>query len=323
MRNQKRGDGAPKMDNKMNWADLPIFLAVVESGSLSGAARTLHLSQPTVGRRISALETQVGTPLLNKTSSGLAPTEIGHKILDHIRQMDVEAEAIFRATAADDQTLSGDITISASQGIGDMWLPLALSQLHQQYPEINVIIDVNFEMANLARREADIALRWMGPGNQNSLIGRKVSTVGFGLYASHQYLEKFGRPASIEDLTQHQAVAVQVGEYSPIWPINLDEISVQPAHIPFRSNSFHTHESAIRCGFGLGSLAHVQAIRLPGVERILPEFEHRQDLWIVAHDDLTRNKRIRLVFDFLIQCLTEDQEYFLTGSPSPWDRFPT
>ncbi len=301
------------METKINWADFPIFLAVIESGSLSGAARALHLSQPTVGRRMSALEKDIGAPLLQKTSSGLAPTEMGVRVLDHVRHMDREAEAIGRSSAAQDQVLAGEVTVSATQGIGDHWLPDALFAFSQQYPEIRLVADVRSEMANLARREADIALRWMGPGNQNSLIGRKVITTGFGLYASEAYLEKNGAPKTFADLANHTGVSIQVGDNSLVWPGKLDDITTPPQNVTFRSNSFNAHQTAIVSGYGIGSLAHVQASWSEELVRVLPDFETMQDLWIVAHDDLARNKRIRLVFDYLIERLREDQTHFLSG----------
>ncbi|PHR59246.1 MAG: hypothetical protein COA47_09800 [Robiginitomaculum sp.] len=301
------------METKINWADFPIFLAVVESGSLSGAARSLHLSQPTVGRRMSALEQNIGAPLLQKTSSGLAPTEMGVRVLDHVRHMDREAEAIGRSSAARDQVLAGEVTVSATQGIGDHWLPDALFDFNQQYPEIRLVVDVSSQMANLARREADIALRWMGPGNQNSLIGRKVITTGFGLYASEVYLEKNGIPKTFADLANHTGVSIQLGDNSLVWPGKLDDIAISPKNVAFRSNSFNAHQTAIAAGYGIGSLAHVQASWSDELVQVLPDFETMQDLWIVAHDDLARNKRIRLVFDYLIERLREDQTHFLSG----------
>jgi DNA-binding transcriptional LysR family regulator len=305
------------MNNKLNWSDLPVFLAVIESGSLSNAAKSLNLSQPTVGRRISALEEQMGAPLLKKTNSGLVATDLGVSVLEQIKLMTRSAEAISRTTAAQEQTLAGDITISASQGIGDVWLPAVLEEIHQQYPEINFKIDVNAEPANLAKREADIALRWKGPGNQNSLIARKVITTGFGLYASKNYLQKNGRPLVTQDLKEHIGLRVQFNknnDNNPHWPVNLAVFQVPPKKIALVSNSFRTHEVAIEGGFGIGSLAHIQAAHLENVERVLPDYESFVDLWIVAHDDLSRNKRIRLVFDFLIKVLQKDQEVFLTGS---------
>jgi len=304
------------MNNKLNWSDLPVFLAVVESGSLSNAARKLNLSQPTVGRRISALEEQMGAPLLKKTNSGLVATDLGISVLEQIKLMTRSAEAISRTTAAQEQTLAGDITISASQGIGDVWLPAVLENIHSQHPEINFIVDVTFEQVNLAKREADIALRWKGPGNQNSLIGRKVITTGFGLYASSNYLQKNGRPLAIEELAQHLALGIQFNDNSIHWPLNDENIQTPPKRIAFTSNSFRTHEAAIESGFGIGALAHIQAAHLTDVERVLPNYEHHVDLWIVAHDDLSRNKRIRLVFDYLIEVLQKDQKEFLSGLPS-------
>ena len=154
-----------------NWSDYPIFLAVAETGSLTAAGNQLGISQPTVGRRIKALEAHFGAPLLTKEDGHLCPTEFGYLVLDHIRRMESEADAITRSSATLEHSLVGPVMLAASQGIGDWWLPSVMQVFRRDNPDIIIDVNIDFRAANLAQREADIALRWMGPGTQNSLIG--------------------------------------------------------------------------------------------------------------------------------------------------------
>lgn len=303
----------------MNWSDLPVLLAVAETGSFSAAARKLRLSQPTVGRRIAALEEQFGKALLTSNGKALELTATGRKVIEHARRMDDEAAAIMREVESEDDSLSGPVTISATQGVGDYWLPRVMAELCAEHPTLEIRVDVSPQAANLARREADIALRWMGPGNQNSLIGRKVIEAGFGLYASPSYLQSHGRPLAVADLSDHQMVEMQFTNGNRAWDPN-EKMPAGARHprISFSSNSFHAHETAILSGFGIGPLAHAQAAWVPGIERVIPDYENMEELWIVAHEDLMRSPRIRTVFDYLIEALRTDSEYFISGNPGRW-----
>lgn len=308
----------------MNWSDLPVLLAVAETGSFSAAARKLRLSQPTVGRRITALEEQFGKALLSNNGKSLELTDTGRKVIEHARRMDDEAAAIMREVESEDKSLAGPVAVSATQGVGDYWLPRVMAELCEEYPALELRVDVSPQAANLARREADIALRWIGPGNQNSLIGRKVIEAGFGLYASPHYLQSHGRPLSVADLSDHQMVEMQFSKGNRAWDPN-EQMPKGAQHPPisFTSNSFHAHETAILSGFGVGPLAHAQAAWVPGIERVIPEYEKMEELWIVAHEDLMRSPRIRTVFDFLVRALQTDAEYFRSGAPERWaDQLP-
>jgi len=195
------------------------------------------MSQPTVGRRIRALETHFGTPLLVKKDGTLIPTSFGHSMLDHIHRMQNEAAAIARSSATLEHSLAGPVRIATTEGLGTNWVPSAIQSLRRTHPDLLLDVMIGYQSTNLAQREADIALRWMGPGHQNSLIGRKVADVAFGLYASPDY------------------VMLQIENDSVLWPKTEDKL----AHIPngrmtFRSNSLFAHQTAIMQGYGIGIL---------------------------------------------------------------------
>lgn len=300
-----------------NWSDYPILLAVAETGSLTAAGKKLNMSQPTVGRRIRALEESFGTVLLKKESGALVPSAFGHSVLDHIRRMQKEASAIDRSSASLEQSLAGPVRISTTEGLGTHWLPVVMQVFRQAHPDLLLDVAVDFRTFNLAQREADIALRWMGPGNQNSLIGRKVADVGFGLFASEDYLSRRPEPiATKQDLASHDSVTVHMSETECLWPKDETGAQVGFGRLTFKTNNLLAHENAIRHGYGIGILPICFVPPGTGLKRVLPGQTHHEDLWIVAHEDLTKSVRIRAVFDFLVDALIKDRGHFYSGAAS-------
>jgi DNA-binding transcriptional LysR family regulator len=298
-----------------NWSDYPIFLAVAETGSLTAAGEQLNISQPTVGRRMKALEARFGAPLLTKESGKLAPTEFGFLVLDHVRRMEAEADAITRSSATLEHSLVGPVMITASEGIGDFWLPAIMQRFRKDNPDIVVDINIDFRAANLAQREADIALRWMGPGTQNSLIGRRVTSFGFGLYASRAYLDKWGTPTKPEDLLDHNGVRLNIGTQT-FWPLDESGNVVPTPRTVFQTNNLMAHFNAVLAGYGIGMVGHAADAVEMGLVRVLPDLMREEDLWVVAHEDLKKSARVRAAFDFIVDALQKDHAHFKTGAPS-------
>jgi DNA-binding transcriptional LysR family regulator len=178
-------------------------------------------------------------------------------------------------------------------------------------------MEIGYEASNLAQREADIALRWMGPGSQNSLIGRKVADVAFGLFASEDYIAR--RPEKLvskDDLAGHDNVMFQINKDDYMWPKYDDGNYYPHGRMTFRSNSLQAHGTAIMQGYGIGILPLCFADTSSTLQRVLQEETHHEDLWIVAHEDLTKSTRIRAVFDFLVDAILKDRAFFYLGEPS-------
>lgn len=298
-----------------DWSDYPILLAVAKTGSLTAAGEQLGISQPTVGRRIKALESRFGVPLLGKDEGKMVLTEFGYKVIDHVRRMETEADAIIRSSATLETSLSGPIIIAASEGVGDWWVPSVMREFHKEYPEISIEIKMDFKAANLAQREADIALRWMGPGTQNSLIGRKVSEFGFGLYASKEYVEKRGMPKQPLDLLDHDGVAMVMGA-NDFWPTNHNGSVLERPRITFKTNNILAHHHAVLSGYGIGMLAYAATDHEQGLVRVLSDVERVEDLWLVAHEDLRKSARVRAAYDYLIESMLKDHNHFRYGASS-------
>ncbi len=304
-----------------NWSDYPIFLAVAEAGSLTAAGRVLGMSQPTVGRRIRALEDHFGTALLKRENGSLIPTNFGQSMLDHIRRMQDEASAIDRSSATLEDSLSGVVRLSATEGIGTSWLPGVMQNFRSEHPDVLIDIGIGFQSFNLAQREADIALRWRSPGEQNSLIGRKVAEVGFGLFASPDYLNRRGAPKTLEDLVEHDGVIAQIMDGESLWLMNQDRKMVyKPKQVTFHTNSIWAFDQALVHGYGIGILPMCGLNnRDLGLVRVLPDIVHIESLYLVAHQDLKRSMRIRAVFDYLVGAFKEDAAFFKGLSNSQYE----
>src|SRR5580692_3195744 len=187
-------DGAP------DWDLYRSFLAVMDAGSLSGAARALDLAQPTIGRHIEALEEALGgQPLFTRSPGGLRPTETAQALRPHAQAMAAAAEALLRTASGEAEAARGVVRVTASHVMGAEVLPAILTGFHEAWPQITVELVLSDLQEDLLRRDADIAVRMARP-TQAALTARRVGAVPLGLYAHRRYLEAHGVPQSFEDV---------------------------------------------------------------------------------------------------------------------------
>jgi len=190
------------------------------------------------------------------------------------------------------------------------------------HPDILIDLGIGFKNYNLAQREADIAVRWMGPGDQNSLIGRKVATATFGLFASESYLQQKGAPQSLEELKNHDGVMATIMDDKQLWLMdNNHQPHYLPGRVTFRSNSIWAFDQAIANGYGIGAMPVCGSCvnENTGIRRVLPNVSQQEEIFLVAHEDLRRSARIRAVFDFLVEAFAQDAAFFLNGGISVFE----
>lgn len=297
----------------MDWNDLQIFLCIVEEGSLSAAADRLDLSQPTVGRRLTALEEAAGVTLFARSTRSLLLTEAGRSILESAKRMQSEARTIERVIEGQVATLAGEVKISVVEGLGTQWLPAELPRFHEDYPDITINVQVESRMADLHLREADIALRLKRP-HQPDLIAKRLVNYGFGFYAHKAYLDKHGRPETPADLAYHRLIGWQDALFQPAPPDNSEWAQAYRGQQVFKSNSPSAQFSATRAGLGIGLHSHRWAMSYDFLERIFPDVSISDvELWLVAHEDLRHSARIRAVYDFLAERIAEQRGVFERG----------
>lgn len=302
------------IDPLRDWADIRLFLAILDQGSLIAAAEYLGLTQPTVGRRLSAMEARFGTALFVRAGRRMQLTDAGKAILDSARRMEIEMLAIERNLEAQSTALCGEVTISATEGTGTEWLTPVLLDFHREYPEIMLNVQIESRAVDLIHREADIALR-LGRPEQPELIARRLVTVGFGLYASQAYLDSAPPLRTLEDLSSHQRVGLRTpGNRERMFEI-LPTADTLTGTYTYVSNSPAAQMVAVQAGFGIGMVSHRWAAMAGKLVRVLPGYNAAEiDLWLVTHEDLRHSARIRAAFDFIAKRALADADLFERGS---------
>src|SRR6267154_2397268 len=187
------------------WDLYRTFLAVAQERSLSGAARTLGLAQPTVGRHIDALEAAVGFQLFTRSQHGLSPTEGAEELRPYADALSATAAALIRVAAAQGDTVRGVVRMTASEVVGAEIVPPILAGLREQYPQLVIELVLSNTMEDLLRRDADIAVRMVRP-TQGALVAKHLGPIEVGLHAHRRYLARHGTPARREDLGAHALI---------------------------------------------------------------------------------------------------------------------
>lgn len=287
-----------------DWNQLRTFLATVEEGSFSGAARALKSTQPTVGRQISQLEGALGVTLFERSVRGPTLTEAGRDLVDHVRAMGDAATLISMAAEGHSLDVSGEVTITGTDLLSAELLPAILAPLRQRSPGIRIRIVSSNDIQNLLQREADIAIRHVRP-EQAELTARHVGDFRASLYASNDYLERAGRPRTPREVADHEFV----GNPDPVRllaPLQNQGIPLRPENFVTTSENGVVVWELLKAGYGISMLPEVLCEREPNLEKVLPSLPSLEfPIWLVAHRELQTSKKIRIVFDHLARELAE------------------
>ena len=286
---------------QLQWETQRAFLAVLRTGSLSGAARLLGIAQATARRCIETLEQSVGVSLFIRSPGGLMPTEMARDLISHVENMALAAEAFTRAASADVAQSSGTVRLTSSKLLGVEVLPPMLATLHRTYGQLAIELSVSDRLQALDRQEADVAVRIRRP-TQGAVVARKVGDLQVGLYASGQLLAQHGVPGSVAELSQYPLIGPDrnLAEVDFLRDRGFD---CSAPRTLFRSDDHLAQQAALRAGVGMG-VCPVQLAQRDGLIRVLPgEVDFAVDVWIAMHQDMRRVKRISLVFDELGQAL--------------------
>ena len=284
----------------MDWNDARIFLAISRERSLRGAARAVGVDQATAGRRLAALEHALGATLFLRTSNGYVLTPVGEVALHAAEKMEQSALDLMRQTQGIDQRLAGEVRVTTTDSLGLAFLLPAMRALHAAHPDIRVLLNTSTQVLNLAKREADIAIRTIKPDNPD-LLTRRLATWPMGLYASADYLERYGEPMPGTGFAGHDLVV-----YQPYMQarrvLTLAYEPVQGGRIVSGLYSSLTLREAVKAGLGLGEIAVPLAER-DGLVRVWPDRASAQpyEVWMVTHQDLRHTAKISAVIDHVAE----------------------
>lgn len=293
----------------MNWDDAQAFLAVLREGSLSGGARALGLTHPTVRHRIEDLEREVGTPLFTRSPTGLTPTETALMLVGHAEAMHHAAEALLRTASGSPHEISGVVRVSASEVIAIEVLPSIISGLRKAHPGLVIALSPTNRNEDVLRREADIAVR-MSPPTQDGLVARKIGSIAIGLHAHRDYLANVGWPSNLSEVVSVGLIGLERDD-ATVRALRVAGSPLASAQTVFRSDNHLAHLAAIRAGIGYGLCQVLLAARDAELVRLFPEQVHFDlDTWIVTHEDLRAIPRIRVV----MEALGEGLKRYLRGA---------
>ncbi|RYE94227.1 MAG: LysR family transcriptional regulator [Myxococcales bacterium] len=287
-----------------SWELYRSFLAVLDHGSLSAAARALGLAQPTLGRHIDQLQEQLGgLVLFTRSPHGLVPTETAHDLAGPARTMAAAAQTLVRMASGASEAAAGTVRVTASEIIGAEVLPGVLAPFRERYPQIALELVLSNRSEDLLRREADIAVRMVRP-TQSGLRARRLGETALGLYGHRRYLDRHGVPRSLDDLSEHTLIGVD-RDLAPLELVRSMGLPSDPTRYGVRTDNQLGQMAALRAGLGLGVCQENIARRDPDLVRVLPTCRAALDLWLTLHEDQSQSLRVRLLYDHLAAGLTD------------------
>ena len=287
----------------MDWDKLKIFHAVAEAGNFTKATYVLNLSQSAISRQIQSLEQELKTHLFERHARGLSLTENGeylfktaHEVISKLK--DVESTIMDKKNKP-----SGKLTVTTVVSFGTTWLTPRIQEFMKLNPDIEVELIFDDKELNLSTREADIGI-WMRRPKQLNYIQKKLIDINYHIYGSNKYLEQFGHPKNISDLTKHNFISYGKGAPSPVfnpdWALKLGMKDSKKRKPVMKVNSVYGLLLAVQSGVGLAALPDYITFNVPNIVKVLPNIEGpRSEAHFVYPQSLKNVARVVAFRNFL------------------------
>jgi DNA-binding transcriptional LysR family regulator len=296
------------------WSDFKVVLALARAGSVAGAARELQVDNSTISRRLAALEEAVGAKLLIRGGREFSWTAEGRAVLDAAEAMEASAAAALRAVRASKVDVEGAVRVSVAPAFAHVLMRHMMPGLRQAHPLLKVEIEGAFQRADLAKGGADIAVRMMRP-EEPDLVARRAFDCGWFAYASSTYLESHGRPDTFDALAQHALVLyVEILHSAP--PTRWLETYKSICRSASRVDSLECACQAAAAGAGIAVLPAFVGDPMPELSRVFPDAVALNTGWVVYHDCVRDNSRVRVVTDALLEFF-RGYEWMFAGTEMP------
>lgn len=290
----------------MDWDDLRYVLAVARAGSALRAAAALGVNQTTVLRRMTSAEARLGACLFERTRSGPKLTPAGRRAVEAAERMEQEAQQLSRALASERRTLAGSVRLTTSDTLANRLLTPCLAKFQAQHPGVAIELITTDERLDIARGDADVALRGGGSRPEGAgIVARRLPDNDWTIYCSREYAAAHGLPANREDIARHRILGMD-GRLSSLPGWRWLAASAPETAVRFRSNSLVNLLSNIKAGLGLGALPVMIGDEEPDLVRCLePPPELRAEMWLIVREDLKAQPHIRAFTDFLAGYIRE------------------
>lgn len=290
----------------MDWDKLRVFHAVAEAGSFTHAGEVLNLSQSAVSRQISALEESLSLPLFHRHARGLILTEQGELLYKTARDIFSKLAMTEALLTESRERPQGPLKITTTVAFGSLWLTPRIKEFLDLYSDIQVSVVLCDGELDLAMREADVAIR-MTPPRQPDLVQRHLLSMNYNVYASPDYLKRFGVPATSSDLDNHHIIVYGEDQRlsppvsSVNWLLDAGADPARPRCPILQVNNIYGMYRAVRSGLGIAALPDYMSSETESLVHILPELVGpRLDTYFVYPEELRHSKRITVFRDFLL-----------------------
>lgn len=284
----------------LEWDDLRVFLAVERRASHAAAARALGVAPTTVGRRLAALEAEVGARLFTRTPEGLVPTAVARTLVAHAERVEAAVQEAERELAGADARPTGTVKITSGDGFALFVLAPALPALLAEHPGLQIEIRPDVRALDLTRGEADVAIRNFRPREQ-SLVAKRLGDEHYGLYAAPAYLARRGTPRATRDLAGHDLVTYDAALDRSAMARWLREIA-PGARLSVRASTTTALMAACAAGAGIGPVITEYVRGDPRFVPVLPRLASpSNEIWSVTHPDLRASARVTAVLRWLEQ----------------------
>jgi DNA-binding transcriptional LysR family regulator len=281
---------------RSEWSDFRYFLAVSRVGSLSGAARELHVNQSTVGRRLLALEASFGVRLFDRTPDGYVLTADGESVRTEVERLEDGFLGIERKLSGGDSRVSGVVRLATSETIARVFVSPHLARLKSIYPELSIELSTGAAAVDLSRREADVAVRFGPQPKQPNVIACELGAMYSALYAAPTYLKAHRHTPLRTGLRGHSVIGF-TGPLAKAEVARWLDAHASEAKVVFRASTVHTIYDAVAAGLGIGLAPCALGERALTRVRVGGAMPSR--IWTVVHEDLNRSARVRAVLEFV------------------------
>ncbi|MFT3775518.1 MAG: LysR family transcriptional regulator [Minicystis sp.] len=284
------------------WDDLRVILAAHRGRTLAAAGRALGVDATTVGRRLQALEGALGARLVERTPEGLVLTDAGLRAVAVAERADDLVNGLVREVRGADAHTDGVLRLTTGDGLFVHVLAPALPALRARHPGLRLEFLAATRPLDLARREADLAVRLFRP-REPGLVAKRLAPLPYGLYAAPAYLDRAGAPRRLADLAAHDLIGFEPSL------AGTPEMRWLSRHAPeerfvIRASTTPVVLAACRAGLGIAAVAEVIARGEPGIVRVLPRAALPvREAWAVLHPDLRGSARVQAVLTWLGEVL--------------------
>jgi DNA-binding transcriptional LysR family regulator len=286
----------------MDWDKLRIFHAVADAGSLTHAGDTLHLSQSAVSRQIRALEESLSVTLFHRHARGLILTEQGELLFEATKSMAKRLDAAAARIRDSEDEVFGELRVTTATGFGTLWLAPRLPALYAKYPSLKIDLMLEERVLDLPMREADVAIRMKEP-SQADLIRRRLMNIRMRLYATSEYLEKSGTPASMDDFAHHRLICQNPGASQvAAGALLVQQLMMHDIPSTLTVNNYFGVLQGVLNHLGIGVLPDYLTEDFPNLVRVLPDVESAEvPVFLAYPEELRQSKRVAAFRDFVTE----------------------